>query len=99
MADSCQSKKEDKDQDRYNQAPHLTQDSNGKLSTSQLDITIDGQEVSPLLAGDHKHQQTDVHESITKQDRNNITNQQKHQLGTPPASLRCVLEQETIILT
>ena len=24
---------------RYNQAPHLTQDTNGKVTTSQLDIT------------------------------------------------------------
>ena len=29
------------------------------------------------------HQQTDVHESITKQDRNNINDlQKKHRLGT-----------------
>ena len=30
-----------------------------------------------------RHQQTDVHESITKQDRNNINDpQKKHRLGT-----------------
>ena len=39
---------------RYNQAPHLTQGTNGKVATSQLDITNEGQEVSPFLAGDHK---------------------------------------------
>ena len=38
---------------RYNQAPHLTQDSNGKVTTSQLDITNESQEVSPFPAGDH----------------------------------------------
>ena len=32
---------------RYNQAPHLTQDTNGKVTTSQLDITNESQEVSP----------------------------------------------------
>ena len=38
---------------RYNQAPHLTQDNNGKV-TSQIDITNESQEVSPFPAGDHK---------------------------------------------
>ena len=37
---------------RYNQAPHLTQDTNGKVTTSQLDITNESQEVSPFPAGD-----------------------------------------------
>ena len=31
---------------RYNQAPHLTQDISGKVTTSQLDITNESQEVS-----------------------------------------------------
>ena len=39
---------------RYNLAPHLTQDTNGKVTTSQLDITNESQEVSPFPAGDHK---------------------------------------------
>ena len=39
---------------QYNQAPHLTQDTNGKVTTSQLDITNESQEVSPFPAGDHK---------------------------------------------
>ena len=39
---------------RYNQLPHLTQDTNGKVTNSQLDTTNEGQEVSPFLAGDHK---------------------------------------------
>ena len=68
---------------RYNQAPHLTQDTNGKETTSQLDITNDSQEVNPSQQVTTRPQQTDVHESITKQDRNNINGpQKKHHLGT-----------------
>ena len=37
----------------------------------------------PLPAGDHKASTNSVHESITKQDRNNINDpQKKHRLGT-----------------
>ena len=39
---------------RYNPAPDLTQEYNGKVTTSQLDITNESQEVSPFPAGDHK---------------------------------------------
>ena len=39
---------------QYNQAPHLTQDTNGKVTTSQLDITNESQEVSPFPAVDQK---------------------------------------------
>ena len=39
---------------RYNQVPHLTQDTNGKVTNSPLDITNEGQELSPFPAGDHK---------------------------------------------
>ena len=39
---------------RYNQAPHLTQNTNGKVTTSQLDIINESQEVNPFPAGDHK---------------------------------------------
>ena len=39
---------------QHNKAPHLTQDTNGKVTTSQLDFTNESQEVSPFLAGDHK---------------------------------------------
>ena len=38
----------------HNQASHLTQDTNGKVATSQLDIKNECQEVSPFPAGDHK---------------------------------------------
>ena len=39
---------------RYNQVPHLTQDTNEKVTNSQLDTTNVSQEVSPFPAGDHK---------------------------------------------
>ena len=39
---------------RYNLAPQLTQDTNGKVTASQLGITNENQEVSPFPAGDHK---------------------------------------------
>ena len=39
---------------QYNQVPHLTQDTNGKVTNSQLDTTKESQEVSPFPAGDHK---------------------------------------------
>ena len=39
---------------RYNQVPHLTQDTNGKVPNSQLDTKNESQEVSPFPAGDHK---------------------------------------------
>ena len=38
----------------YNQVPHLTQDTNGKVTNSQLDTTNESHEVSPFPAGDHK---------------------------------------------
>ena len=37
-----------------NQVPHLTQDTNVKVTNSQLDTTNESQEVSPFPAGDHK---------------------------------------------
>ena len=47
-------RKRTKIRNQYNQAPHLIQDTNGKVTTSQLDITNESQEVSPFPAGDHK---------------------------------------------
>ena len=46
--------KDAKIRNRYNQVPHLTQDTNGKVTNSQLDITNECKEVSPFPAGDHK---------------------------------------------
>ena len=39
---------------RYKQVPHLTQNTNGKVTNSQLDTTNKSQVVSPFPAGDHK---------------------------------------------
>ena len=39
---------------RYNQAPHLPQHTNGKVTTSQFEITNERQEFSSFPAGDHK---------------------------------------------
>ena len=39
---------------QYSQVPHLTQDTNGKVTNSQLDTTNESQEVSPFPGGDHK---------------------------------------------
>ena len=70
---------------RYNQTPHLTQDTNGKVTTSQLDITNECQEVSPFPAGDHK---TSINRRARKhtKTKNNINNindsQKKHRPGT-----------------
>ena len=41
---------------RYNQVVHLTQDTNWKVTNSNVDTTNESQEVSPFLAGDHKAQ-------------------------------------------
>ena len=49
-----QVRKRAKIKNRYNQAPHLAQATNGKVTTSQPDITCERQEVSPFQAGDHK---------------------------------------------
>ena len=39
---------------RYNQVQNLTQDTNGKVTNSQLDTTNESQELSLFPAGDHK---------------------------------------------
>ena len=38
---------------QYNQVPHLTEDTNGKVTNSQLDTTNESQEVNPFPGGDH----------------------------------------------
>ena len=50
----CKVSKGAKIRNRCNQVPHLTQDSNEKVTNSQLDTTKESQEVSPFTAGDHK---------------------------------------------
>ena len=66
----------------YNQAPYLTQGTNGKVTTSQLDITNENQEANPFPEGDHKASINRREKSITKQDRTNVNDPQKMQ-GKP----------------
>ena len=47
-------RKRAKIRNRYNQAPHLTQDTDGQVTTSQLEITNGYQEVSLFPVGDNK---------------------------------------------
>ena len=71
-------RKRAKFRNRYNQAPHLTQDTYGKVTNSQLDIINESQEVSHFPAGDHKaliNRHARKHNK--KQDRNNIKDPQK----------------------
>ena len=50
---TCVQSKGAKIRNRYNQVPHLTHDTNGKVTYSQLDTTNESQEVSPFPAGGH----------------------------------------------
>ena len=47
--------KDAKIRNRYNQVPHLTRDTNGIVTNSQLYTTNESQEVSSFLAGYQKH--------------------------------------------
>ena len=69
---------------RYNQVPHLTQDTNSKVTNSQLDTIHMSQEVSPFQAGDHKahtNRRTQRH-SKHKTEKNIKDPQKKYRLGT-----------------
>ena len=62
---------------RYNQVPHLTQDTNWKVINLQLDTTNESQEVSPFPAGDHK-----AHTSRGVQRHSKHKTEQKHKRST-----------------
>ena len=69
---------------RYNQASHLTQGTNGNVTNSQLDTTNESQEVSPFPAGDHKphiNRRSQRH-SKHKTEKNIKDPQKKYRLGT-----------------
>ena len=79
VAPKVKVKKRAKIRNQYNQAPQLTQDTNGKVTISQLDIKNESQEVSPFPAVNHK---APINRR-EKQDRNNINGpQKKHRLRT-----------------
>ena len=58
---------------RYNQVPHLTQDTNGKVTNSQLDTTNESQEANPFPLGDHKAQ---IHRPAKRHNKHKI--EKKH---------------------
>ena len=62
---------------RYNQVPHLTQDTNGKVINLQLDTTNESQEVSPFPAGDHE-----AHINRRVQRHSKHKTEQKHKRST-----------------
>ena len=66
--------KGEKIRNRYNQVPHLTQNTNGEVTNSQLDTTNEGKEVSSFPAGDHK---ADAHKGLAKTIQKNIKDPQK----------------------
>ena len=69
--------------DRYNQVPHLTQDTNGKVTNSQFDTSNESQEVSPFPAGDHKARINRRAQRHSKHKTEQIKNPQKKcRLGT-----------------
>ena len=69
---------------RYNQVPHLTQDTNGKVTNSQLDTTNESQRSALSQQVTTKHIQTDTHIDIanTRQNKNIKDPQKKYCLGT-----------------
>ena len=69
---------------RYNQVPHLTQDTNGKVTNSQLETTNESQEISPFPAGDHKaHIKKRVQRHSKHKTEKTIKDpQKKYRLGT-----------------
>ena len=68
---------------RYNQVPHLTQDTNGKETNSQLDTTSESQEVSHFPAGGHKAHTNRRAQSQSKYKIEKLKDpQKKYRLGT-----------------
>ena len=68
---------------RYNQVPHLTQDTNGKVTNSKLDTTNESQEVSPFPAGGYKAHINRRTQRHSKARQKNIKDpQKKYRLGT-----------------
>ena len=76
--------KDAKIRNRYYQVPHLTQDTNGKVTNSHLDTTNESQEVSLFPAGDHKahiNRRAQRHSKL-KTEKNIKDPQKKYRLGT-----------------
>ena len=63
---------------RYNQVSHMTQDTNGKVTNSQLDTANESQEVSPFQEGDlkeHINRRAQMHSKYK-------TGKTKHKIST-----------------
>ena len=73
----CKVSKGAKIRNRYNKVPDLTQNTNGKVTNSQLDTTNESQEVSPFPAGDHK-----AHINRRYQRHSKHKTEQKHKRST-----------------
>ena len=54
---------------RYNQVPHLTQDTNGEVTKLTVGTTNESQEVSPFPAGDHRTYKQTRTKAYQTQDR------------------------------
>ena len=76
--------KREKIRNRYNQVPHLIQDTNGKVTNSQLDTTNENQKLSPFPAGGHKaHLNRRAQRHSKHQTEKHIKDpQKKYRLGT-----------------
>ena len=72
----------EKIRNRYNQVPHLTQDTNGKVTNSQLHTTNESQKVSPFSAGDHK-----AHINRRTQRHSKHKTEKKHKTSTKEVPL------------
>ena len=68
---------------RCNQVP--TQDINGKVTNSQLDTTIESQEVNPFPAGDHK-----AHLNRRTQRHSKHKTEKKHKIHKRSTALECL---------
>ena len=80
---SIKANKSAKIRNRYNQAPHLTQDTIEKVTNAQLYTTNESQEVSPFQAGDHKSQINRGAKGITTRQKKKYKRiQKKYCLGT-----------------
>ena len=68
---------------RYNQVPHLTQDTNGKVTNSQKTPQTTAK-VSPFPAGDHKAHinRRAQNKANTRQNKNIKDPQKQYRLGT-----------------
>ena len=74
---------------QYNQIPRLTQDTNGKVTNSQLDTANESQEVSLFPAGDHKaHINRRIQMHSKRKTEKTKDPQKKYRLGTVNQPIR-----------